>query len=139
VFKLTLSKLKMGRPRSAPRHRAYAPAPSASASAPARRPMPFRSRSRAARGRAPHVRRARGGPPVRPWSGRTRACRGASWHGSISAVITPPSPLVEHTTYKRCPCLPAGEHRATSRHCRPRAELELPQVPRAVQTPFPLP
>jgi hypothetical protein len=73
-------------------------------------------------------------------SNRTGSCTAsrprAPYYGRS---VTPPSPQVEHATYKRRHCLPVGEHRAAGRHCRPRAELDPPQVPRAVQPPFPLP
>jgi hypothetical protein len=45
------------------------------------------------------------------------------YHGGISALVTPPSSPVHRPTYKRRQGLPAGEHRAAKRHCRPRAEL----------------
>jgi hypothetical protein len=79
-------------------------------------------------------------------AGRTRTAR-PSGPSAVSRPcasyydrsVTLPSPQVEHAAYKRCCCLPAGEHRAAGRHCHPRTELVPPQVPRAVQPPFPLP
>jgi hypothetical protein len=93
MFKLRLSKIKTDRPRSTPRRRARAPRRRARVPLDApppevvRRPRPTRLPQAGAAPQdasvcptpraALYAHRARGGPLVRPRSGRTRADRGA--------------------------------------------------------------
>jgi hypothetical protein len=61
------------------------------------------------------------------WSDPHAAIRASTetlpYHGDISTLVTLPSSPVDRPAYKRRLGLPAGGHRATGRHCRPRAEL----------------
>jgi hypothetical protein len=85
--------------------------------------------------RAPCTRRTAGPSAVRPYAHRPRSAVARRHLGRRH----PSSPPGEHAAYKRRHCFPTGGHRATGHHCRPRAELDLPRVPRAGQPPFPLP